>query len=52
MGSNPIDIFLWRRISEANERRPSPPARPQPNPVTGPSAVAPGNPVPPSPKAR
>ena len=50
MGSNPLDTFLLRRISEADDRRPAP-RRPA-NPVTGPSAAAPGNPVPPAPKDR
>jgi hypothetical protein len=52
MGSNPLDTFLLRRISEAEERRPAPRARPDANPVTGPSAAAPGNPVPAPPKLR
>jgi hypothetical protein len=50
MASNPLDTFLLRRISDAEDRRPAP-RRPA-NPVTGPSAAAPGNPQPPAPKAR
>ena len=52
MDPTPLDTFLLRRISEADERRPAPRSRPESNPVTGPSASAPGNPVPPAPKSR
>ena len=50
MGSNPLDTF--RRKGEADERRPAPRSRPDANPVTGPYASAPGNPVPAPPKLR
>lgn len=52
MSATPLDMFLLRRLSEADERRPGPRPRPDANPVTGPSGSVPGNPVPPAPKPR
>jgi hypothetical protein len=49
MDPSPPDTFLLRRISGADERRPGPQSRPGGNPVTGPYAAAPGNPLPPAP---
>ena len=44
--------FRLRRITGADLRRPAPPARPSADPVTGPSASAPGNPPVPAPRDR
>jgi hypothetical protein len=52
MDTTALDTFLLRRISDADLRRPGPRPRPDPNPATGPSASAPGNPLPPVPKER
>jgi hypothetical protein len=52
MDITPLDTFLLRRISDADLRRPAPRSRPPADPVTGPSAAVPGNPLPPAPKQR
>ena len=52
MDTTPLDTFLLRRISDADLRRPAPGGRPSADPVTGPSASAPGNPAAPAPKQR
>jgi hypothetical protein len=46
MGSSPLDTFLLRRISEADQRRPGPRPRPELTPRPDLPAAAPGNPLP------
>jgi hypothetical protein len=50
--NTPLAVFLLRRITDADLRRPAPKARPSANPVTGPSAADPGNPAVPAPRDR
>lgn len=52
MGLRPSDTFLPHRAGEGDLRRPAPRRRPDADPVTGPSASVPGNPLPPAPKQR
>jgi hypothetical protein len=50
--NTPLAAFLLRRITDAERRRPTPPARPSADPVTGPSTSVPGNPPVPAPRDR